>query len=123
MPASTGDETLVIGAGIVGICCGLSLLEKDRAVTLIDRDAPGQGASYGNAGVISPWSHVPQSLPGIWKSIPKWLLDPEGPVSVRPAYLPKALPWAIRFLRAGAPGKVAAISDAMATLTRPSVDL
>ncbi len=115
--------TIVVGAGIVGICCGLSLLEKGEAVTLIDRDAPGQGASYGNAGVISPWSTVPQSLPGVWKSIPKWLLDPEGPVAVRPGYLPKALPWALRFLRAGRPDKITGISDAMAALTGPSVDL
>ena len=123
MNTSTADGTLVIGAGIVGICCGLSLLEKGEKVTIIDRDDPGQGASYGNAGVISPWSNVPQSLPGVWKSIPKWLLDPEGPVAVRPGYLPKAMPWAIRFLRAGMPEKVTAISDAMAQLTRPSIDL
>ena len=124
MTATTAVEgALVVGAGIVGICCALSLLEKGEQVTLIDRDAPGQGASYGNAGVISPWSNVPQSLPGVWKSIPKWLLDPEGPVAIRPGYLLKALPWAIRFLRAGTPEKIVAVSDAMATLARPSVDL
>lgn len=123
MSASDTEGTIIIGAGIVGICCGLSLLEKGEAVTIIDRDAPGQGASYGNAGVISPWSNVPQSLPGIWKSIPKWLLDPEGPVAVRPGYLLKALPWAIRFLRAGVPERITAISDAMSVLTAPSVDL
>ena len=114
---------MVVGAGIVGICCALSLLEKGERVTIIDRGEPGQGTSYGNAGVISPWSNVPQSLPGVWKSIPKWLLDPEGPVAVRPGYLLKAMPWAIRFLRAGMPEKVIGISDAMSVLTRPSVDL
>lgn len=118
-----GKGTIIVGAGIVGICCGLSLLEKGESVTMIDRDAPGQGASYGNAGVISPWSNVPQSLPGIWKSVPKWLLDPEGPVAVRTGYLLRALPWAIRFLRAGAPDRIAAISDAMAVLTGPSIDM
>lgn len=123
MNASIADGTIVVGAGIVGICCGLSLLEKGEAVTIIERDAPGQGASYGNAGVISPWSNVPQSLPGVWKSIPKWLLDPEGPVAVRPGYLLKAMPWAIRFLRAGVPERIAATSDAMAVLTSPSIEL
>jgi D-amino-acid dehydrogenase len=66
---------------------------------------------------------VPQSLPGLWRSIPKWLLDPYGPVSVRAAYLPRFLPWAVRFLRNGRPAKVAAISVAMAALTRHNVDL
>lgn len=123
MSGPPAKGTIIVGAGIVGICCALSLLEKGENVTIIDRDSPGQGASFGNAGVISPWSTVPQSLPGVWKSIPKWLLDPEGPVSVRPSYLSKALPWAIRFLQAGAPNKIIATSDAMAALTRSSVDL
>lgn len=114
---------MIVGAGIVGICCGLALLEKGEKATIIDRDVPGQGASYGNAGVISPWSNVPQSLPGVWKSIPKWLLHPEGPVAVKPRYLLKAMPWAIRFLRAGMPERITEISDAMAVLTGPSIDL
>lgn len=122
--ASEGDSSVtVIGAGIVGICCALSLLEKGAKVRLLDRGEPGQGASYGNAGVISPWSCVPQSMPGLWKSIPKWLLDPEGPVAIRPRYLLKAAPWALRFLRAGRADRVRAIADAMDALNRPNVDL
>ncbi len=122
-PQSTEDETIIVGAGIVGICCALSLIEKGAKVRLIDRDEPGQGASFGNAGVISPWSCIPQSMPGLWKSIPRWLLDPEGPVAIRPGYLPKALPWAWRFLSQGRPERVRAVADAMATLNRPNVDL
>ena len=123
MNTSTRDEATVIGAGIVGICCALSLIEKGVRVRLIDRDEPGQGASYGNAGVISPWSCIPQSMPGIWKNVPKWLLDPEGPVAIRPGYALKALPWAWRFLRQGRPERVRAIAAAMEQLNRPNVDL
>ena len=112
----------IVGAGIVGICCALSLQEKGKRVRLIDRAEPGQGASYGNAGVISPWSCVPQSMPGLWKQIPGWLLDPEGPIAIRPGYLPKAIPWALKFLLAGRKGRVGAISEGMAGLVRPSVD-
>ena len=121
--ANGEDPVTVIGAGIVGICCALSLIEKGAKVRLLDRDAPGQATSYGNAGVISPWSCVPQSLPGLWKNIPRWLLDPEGPIAMRPSYLLKAAPWALKFLRAGRPDRVAAISDAMAELNRPCLDL
>ena len=116
-------DVTIVGAGIVGICSALSLLEKGRTVRLVDKDEPGQGASYGNAGVISPWSCVPQSLPGLWKNIPRWLLDPEGPVSIRPGYLPRALPWALKFLRAGRADELPAISNAMAALNRPNVDM
>ena len=117
------SSVTIVGAGIVGICCALSLLEKGVKVRLIDRGAPGQSTSYGNAGVISPWSCIPQSMPGLWKSIPKWLLDPEGPVAIRPRYLLKAIPWALRFLRAGSVTRVRAIADAMDALNRPNVDL
>ena len=123
MTSSTEDEVIIVGAGIVGICCALSLIEKGAKVRLIDRDEPGQGASYGNAGVISPWSCIPQSMPGVWKNVPKWLLDPEGPVAIRPGYLLKALPWALKFLRQGRPERVRAIAAAMETLNRPNVDL
>ena len=123
MKAQQNVDVTIVGAGIVGICCALSLQEKGKSVRLVDKDAPGQGASHGNAGVISPWSCVPQSLPGLWKKVPGWLLDPEGPVSVRPGHLPKLAPWAVRFLRAGRADRVQAISDAMAVLTRSNVDI
>lgn len=116
-------DVTIVGAGIVGICCALSLLEKGKSVRLVDKGEPGQAASYGNAGVISPWSCAPQSVPGLWKRVPGWLLDPEGPVSIRPAYLPKVLPWALHFLNAGRAGRLPAISNAMAALNRPNVEI
>ena len=117
------ERVTIIGAGIVGICTALSLLEKGYAVEIIDRDRPAEGASHGNAGVISPWSCVPQSTPGLWKDIPKWTLDPEGPIALRWGYLFKFMPWAIKFLRAGNIEKLPMIGDAMSALNRPNVDL
>ena len=101
MRSSSRDEVVVVGAGIVGICCGLSLSEKGVSVTIIDRERPVQGASSSNAGVMSPWSNVPQWLPAVWKKVPKWLLDPKGPVSIPTRHLVRALPWSLRFLRNG----------------------
>lgn len=123
MAAQEQIDVTIVGAGIVGICCALSLLEKGKTVRLVDKDAPGQGASCGNAGVVSPWSCIPQSVPGLWKKIPGWLLDPEGPVAIRPGYLPKALPWALRFLKSGSAKELPAIARAMAELNRPNVDI
>ena len=95
------SPVIVIGGGIIGICSALSLVERGFAVKLIDRDPIGQGASMGNAGVISPYSVLPQSIPGLWKNIPRWILDPKGPISIRPGYIPQFLPWAIKFLNHG----------------------
>ena len=113
----------VLGAGIVGICTGLSLLERGASVRLIDRGDPGQETSFGNAGVISPWSIVPQAMPGVWKKIPGWLIDPLGPVSVRPSYLPRLARWGLRFLAHGTEARVRDISAAMDILNRDCVTL
>lgn len=121
--ADTHPDAVVVGAGIVGICTALSLAELGKTVVVVDRDGPAEGASYGNAGVISPWSCVPQSMPGIWKYVPKWLLDPEGPVSLRWGYALKFLPWALKFLAAGQEDRIPAIADGMNALNRPNVDL
>lgn len=113
----------IIGAGIVGICCALSLQERGLKVRLIDRSEPGQETSFGNAGVISPWSLVPQSVPGIWKSIPKMLLSRSAPLSVRPSFWPKMIPWGLKFLANSGSSSVHATADAMEILCQPSVTL
>lgn len=116
-------DVTILGAGIVGIMTALSLAERGFRVALIDRNPPAEGASYGNAGSLSPWSCVPQSMPGIWKSVPGWLLDPEGPVALRLGYAARFLPWAVKFLQAGQVDRLPAIADAMLALTRPTVTL
>ncbi|MCP5088408.1 MAG: FAD-dependent oxidoreductase, partial [Rhodobacteraceae bacterium] len=107
----------------VGICSALSLAEKGLRVRLIDRDDPGQATSHGNAGVISPWSVVPQSMPGLWKKVPGMLLDPMGPLTVRPSYLPRLAVWGLKFLYEGRASRVREISDAMDVLNRDCVNL
>ena len=120
---SENKKVTILGAGIVGICTALSLTERGFKVTLLDRNPPAEGASYGNAGSLSPWACVPQSMPGLWKSIPQWLLDPEGPIALRLTYAATFLPWAVKFLRAGKVDGLDAIGDAMMALTRPTIEI
>jgi D-amino-acid dehydrogenase len=110
----------VVGAGIVGVCSALSLIEAGFAVELVDPAEPGSEAqcSYGNAGGICPGSCIPNAMPGLLRQVPGWLADPEGPLYVRLARLPHALPWLLRFLAAGRRSRVGAIADAMRALHR-----
>ncbi|SPH22427.1 D-amino acid dehydrogenase 1 [Ascidiaceihabitans donghaensis] len=117
------DTVTILGAGIVGICCALSLQNRGVKVRLIDRGAPGQETSYGNAGIISPWSIVPQAMPGILKSIPGMLLDRNGPLSVRPSFWPKMISWGLRFAAHSNAKAAHATSDAMEILCQPSIML
>ena len=114
--SSTRCEVAVIGAGIVGTVCACYLRRENRDVTLLDRAGPGEATSFGNAGGICPSSVMPVATPGMLKQIPKWLFDPASPLHLRWSYLPRVLPWLIRFVRAGAESKVRRISAALAAL-------
>ncbi len=104
MNATTDLHVVVIGAGIVGAASALELLRDGQRVTLVEPGDPGgeQAASYGNGCWLSASSVVPVSMPGLWKQVPGYLLDPLGPLTVRWRYFPRAMPWLLRFLRAGA---------------------
>ncbi len=109
-------DILVIGAGIVGTCCALYLQREGFNVTLMDRGAPGEGASFGNAGNLGIASCVPAGMPGLLKKVPALLLDPTAPLKLRWSHLPAALPWFIRFLHASNPARVEEIADARQSL-------
>ncbi len=115
-------QTIIIGAGIVGICTALYLQENGCQVTLIDRSPPGEGTSSGNAGIISVGSVHPEAMPGIWKEIPHMVLQPLAPVTLRPAYLPRFLPWLTRFLANSSQTKAEAASVAIHALSTKAMD-
>lgn len=96
----------VVGAGVVGVSIAYELRRRGKSVLLMDGNPPGMGASYGNMASIAVTEFMPSSRPSVWARIPGWMLDPEGPVRVRPAYLPKLFPWFVRFLMASRPSKV-----------------
>lgn len=93
-------DVVVIGAGLIGAHTAVQLVERGLRVMLVDPASPGgeQAASYGNAAWISSHSVLPPASPGVWKQVPKWLIDPLGPLSVRVSHLPRALPWLLRYL-------------------------
>ncbi len=114
---------VVVGAGIIGATCALTLLRRGHRVTLVDRDAPGMGCSFGNGGAISPDFCVPMSMPGMLRRVPRWLTDPLGPLSLDWRHVPRALPWLMRWVAAGRPQRVRQISAAMRALHAPALDL
>ena len=69
-------NAVIVGAGIVGVCCSYALQRVGFNVTLIDKDEPGRAASYGNSGSIGLSSSPPLGTPGMLKDVPRILLDP-----------------------------------------------
>lgn len=103
---AAGTRVAVVGAGIVGTSIALALRKRGADVTLIDRDEPGRGCSYGNSGAISPGSVAPLAMPGILSTVPGMLLDPESPLFLPLRYLPRALPWLLQFVASARPDAV-----------------
>ena len=88
----------IIGAGIQGVCSALFLQKKGYQVTLFDRDEPGNAASYGNAGHFSPYASVLFNRPDVVTDVPAMLLSSRGPLALKWNYVPKMIPWFLKFL-------------------------
>lgn len=116
MSSSEHADIVVVGAGIVGLCAALYLQRAGRAVTIVDPLPPGHSTSFGNAGFISAGTIMPIALPGIWRNVPKWLLDPKSPLSVSYRYLPTAAPWLLKWIAASKLDTVHAASNALKAL-------
>lgn len=116
MHSAREARVAVIGAGIVGVCAAYMLRKRGAEVTLIDRDEPGQGCSYGNSGAISPGSVAPLAMPGILATVPRMLSDPHSPLYLPWTYLPWAVPWLLRFLASAGSDRVAASVGKLAAL-------
>lgn len=108
---------VVIGGGFIGLCSALQMQWRGLAVTLVDPGDPEAAASFGNAGQFAVGEVVPLSGPDTPAKVPRWLMDPLGPLAIRWRHLPRLTPWLIRLLRAGRPDRVAAISASMAALS------
>ena len=88
----------IVGAGIQGVCNALFLQKKGFQVTLFDRDEPGNSASYGNAGHFSPYASIPINRPDVLTDVPAMLLSSRGPLALKWRYVPKMIPWFLKFI-------------------------
>ncbi len=110
--AAETRTVIVIGAGIVGVCTALSLQREGFKVTLIDRDDPGEAASFGNSGSFGTASVPPIGMPGILAKVPKMLFDPLHALVLRWSYLPRSWRWFLHFALASRLPQVEAMAEA-----------
>lgn len=96
--ASSDFDIIVIGAGVVGTSCALWLQRAGLNVGLIDRIEPGQGTSFGNAGVFADYANLTLNSPSLPLNIPAKLYGIDPPVSLRYGYALRMIPWFWKFL-------------------------
>jgi len=109
-------KVIVVGAGIVGLSVAYQAVKTGANVVIVDREPAGDKASFGNAGGIAVTEVIPASVPGVWKKVPLWMVDPLGPLALRIVHLPVLVPWLWHFARAGTGSEVRRISKALADI-------
>jgi glycine/D-amino acid oxidase-like deaminating enzyme len=114
-------DVAVIGAGIIGTTIAERLQHEGKRVLLIDRQAPGLGCSQGNAGHFASDVILPLANFNTLLGVPKMLLDPLGPLSIKWSYFPQLVPWLMRYTWAAMPHKTRQSVDALKVLNRPSI--
>lgn len=112
----------IVGAGIVGVSTAIWLQREGHKVTLIDRSAPGEGASFGNGGVLASCAMVPVTGPGLLRKAPRMLFDKDQPLFLKWGYLPKLLPWLRKYLSNANESDTRRISNAIAGLVGDSLE-
>ncbi|EZH71387.1 amino acid dehydrogenase [Aquimarina atlantica] len=88
---------IVIGGGIIGLCSAYYLHKEGHHVTVIDQSAMDSGASYVNAGYLSPSHIIPLAAPGVMKKGLKWMFNPTSPLFIKPRLNSDFLRWTWAF--------------------------
>src|SRR5215475_4693343 len=92
-------RVVVVGAGAVGLCCAYFLQQAGFEVTVLDAGPVGDGASWGNAGWITPSLSAPIPGPGALRTALGSLGKPDSPLWLRPQPDPRFALWGLSFLR------------------------
>ena len=88
----------VVGAGIVGLSTAWRLMQDGWQVSVIEESAaPGLVTSYANGAQLSYSYVAPLAEPSAITSLPKWLLQKDGPLHIHPSLSPHFLRWTLSF--------------------------
>ena len=115
-------RVVVVGGGVIGVCCAYFLARRGVGVTVLERNEIGTGASFGNAGCITP-GHTPLNTPGRKKGIIRQLLDPRSPLHIPPRWDPALASWLWAFRRNCTHDRMEEGMRALAPLGHATLDL
>jgi D-amino-acid dehydrogenase len=106
-------DIIVLGAGIVGTSIALHLTKRGLSVALVDRGGPGEGTSYGNAGIIEGNTVFPAAFPSRFAELLRIALKRSPIANYHLAFLPQAAPWLMAFRAASQPERLMETAQVM----------
>ena len=115
------DRVAVVGAGMVGLATAWFLQERGIEVTVLDRQGVAAGASWGNAGWLTPGLATPLPEPAVLKYGVRAVLSPSSPVYVPPTASPRLLSFLTRFARNSTAGRWKTAMDALVPINRQAL--
>lgn len=121
--AGSPRSAVVIGGGVIGLCCARELRRRGLEVAVIERGMCGGAASTGNAGWVTPGLSAPIPAPGVMGQTARWVLDRESPLLVRPRADAAFLRWTWHFWRSQAAARHRAGARALVTLNARTLEL
>jgi len=116
-------KVIIIGGGIIGVCSAYYLQKEGHQVTIIDQSNLDAGASYVNAGYLSPSHIVPLSAPGVMKKGLRWMFNPASPLYIKPRLDSDFLKWSYAFNKSCNANHVKKAIPAIKDITLLSQDL
>lgn len=90
-------KVVVIGGGIVGLCTAYFLRKDGHEVVVVDQSDGSSGASFVNAGYISPSHIIPLAAPGVMKQGLKWMFNSSSPLYLKPRLDWDFIKWGLAF--------------------------
>ncbi len=99
-------EVIIIGGGIIGLCSAYYLQKEGHKVTIVDKSDFSTGASYVNAGYITPSHFIPLAAPGMISKGIKWMFNSSSPFYVKPRLDIDFLKWSLAFKKSATKAKV-----------------
>ena len=111
-------DCLVVGSGIAGVCAALHIQRTGARVAVVDPDAPGSGASFGNAGIVVNTKLTPVFTGMTPRLLLSMLRNPASPLNVRWSRFLGLTPWFLRMLAHAGPAEVERITRALAVLSQ-----
>ena len=100
---------------MIGVCCAYFLSRAGAAVTLVDRDEIGKGASYGNAGTVAA-GHPPLNKPSRIRQSLRLLLEPKSPLYIPVRWDPALARWLWTFRKYSTPSRLEVSMGVLAPL-------